>query len=157
MRTARHRRRPAREGGFTIMELLVTLLVTMIGIAAMFSVFGSTSAATADAREFNEALAQGESALEELQASSIAELEAMPPYTTITTTKWGPVEYHEGPGFGATGVSYTRTVEAKALDDDLVWFRIAVSWFSAGAEDNSDKAHRIQIETVRSRGEAPPR
>lgn len=146
------------ERGFTIVELLVTMLVTMVGLAAMFAVFSSTSRSTSSAREFQEALAEGEVALEELAASSIAELEANAGYSPITTTPWGPVEYHEGASVGATGVTYNRTVEAKALDDDLVWFRVHVSWVSAGgSEDDPDAQHEIAIETVRNRGEEPPR
>ena len=155
----RVRAAPRAEGGFTLVELLVTLAVTVIGMAGLFGVFTATTRGNASARESSEALGLCQGAADEIKSFTVAEMEAMAAYGVIDATGWGPRPYHEGPVVGATGATFVRDVWARALDQDLVWVKVTVSWASEGATLGAEGGlhdHALALEMLRSRGEAPP-
>ena len=156
--TRSSRRSPATQGGFTLVELLVTLVVTMVGLAGLFGVFTATSRGNANARETAEGLGLCQGAADEIKSFTVAELEAMPAYGVIDTAGWGPKAFHEGNVIGATGVNFVREVWARAVDPDLVWLKVTVIWASDGAALGSEGGihdHTVALEMLRSRGEGP--
>jgi prepilin-type N-terminal cleavage/methylation domain-containing protein len=154
------RTRRRRQGGFTLVELLVTMLVTTVALAGLFGVFASTTRGNIDAREAAEALALCESSTDVLKSYTVAQLEADLGYPAVVTgATWGPIQFHEGDVTGATGVVFERQVWGRGIDDDLVWFKIAIVWASDGAVLGSEGGihdHEIALEIVRSRTEAAP-
>lgn len=150
-----------REGGFTLVELLVTMVVTVIALAGLFGVFTVTSRGNADARQAAEALALCEASTDELKSFTVDQIENQLAYQPITNAggPWGPLPYHEGAVTGASGVTFNRNVYARWIDDDLVWMKVAVSWTSDGATPGSEGGihdHEVSLEVVRSRTEAAP-
>lgn len=147
-----------REGGFTLVELLVTLLVTVIALAGLFGVFSVTTRGNQDARQTAEALALCESSTDELKGFTVDQIENVLPYQPVPANgSWGPLAYHEGPVIGASGVTFNRQVWARWVDDDLVWMKVAVQWTSDGAAPGSEGGihdHEVALEVVRSRTEA---
>ena len=136
------------------------MLVTTVALAGLFGVFASTTRGNIDARESAEALALCESSADVLKSFTVAEIETTLAYPAILTgSTWGPVAFHEGPVTGATGVVFDRQVWGRGIDDDLVWFKVAIVWASDGATLGSDDGihdHELSLEIVRSRTEAPP-
>jgi prepilin-type N-terminal cleavage/methylation domain-containing protein len=158
----RPRTRPT--GGFTLIELLVTVVVTVVGLMGLFGVFTVTTRGNSEARESGEALAVLESAADELKSMTVAQLENK--YTSIAfpnPPSFGPVPYHEPPGatptgihVGVTGTVYRREVEARRIDDDLIWVRISVRWAIEGATLGTVVNDReLGLEMLRSRTEGP--
>ena len=156
--------RARRQGGFTLIELLVTVVVTVVGLIGLFGVFTVTTRGNSESRESGEALAVLESAADELKSMTVAQLEAK--YTSIAfpnAPSFGPVPFHEPPGasptgihVGVTGTVYLREVEARRLDDDLIWVRISVRWGVEGATLGTGVNDReLGLEMLRSRTEGP--
>jgi prepilin-type N-terminal cleavage/methylation domain-containing protein len=158
------RRRTSSQRGFTLVELLVTMMVTVIGLVGMLGVFGSASRGNLDARQYTEALGICEGTVEEIRGLTIDTIETLDLptpdyYGVITTTGWGPVAYHKGPVLGATGVTFIRQVQARAIDADLVWIQVIVQWTTDGAPlgtNGGANDRRISLEMVRGRSEGPP-
>jgi prepilin-type N-terminal cleavage/methylation domain-containing protein len=156
--------RTRRQGGFTLIELLVTVVVTVVGLMGLFGVFTVTTRSNSEARESGEALSVLESAADELKSMTVAQFETK--YTSIAfpnPPSFGPVPYHEPPGasptgihIGLTGTVYRREVEAKRIDDDLIWVRVSVRWAVEGAALGSVVNDRqLGLEMLRSRTEGP--
>jgi hypothetical protein len=153
------------QGGFTLVELLVSVVVTVVGLIGLFGVFTVTSRGNSEARESGEALAVLESAADELKSMTVLQLENK--YTSIAfpnPPSFGPVPYHEPPGasptgihIGMTGTVYLREVEARRIDDDLIWVRVSVRWAVEGATLGASLINdrELGLEMLRSRTEGP--
>jgi len=150
------RRRPS-QGGFTLVELLITLLVTVVALAGLFGVFSVTTRSNTDARQTAEALALCQAAADELKSFSVDQIETALTYQPIpASSSWGPLDYHEPAVVGASGAVFQRKVWARWIDDDLVWLKLGVQWTSDGAVAGSDGGihdHEVALEMIRSRTE----
>ena len=140
----RHRR---GQRGFTLMELLVTLGITVFGLIGILAAHKSLSAGTGATGQAQEAIAVGTQVMESLRNHRPSELPiavtggaANPPYdnTTFATI------------LGRNGVSYTAAVDVdEVVGAPALWrFRVAVSW-----TDDSG-LHTLPFELIRTSREA---
>ncbi len=148
-----------RDGGFTLLELLVTMSVTLIGLAGLLSIYAASARGAAGARYTSEAIDLCEETLEAFRGTPVAEIEAIAAYGPITNAGWGPADHHEGDVVGTSGVTFRRSVEARGIDgseQQLVWLRVTVAWTEDGAAPGAEGGlydHQVSLEMLRSRRE----
>jgi Tfp pilus assembly protein PilV len=112
------------EGGFTLLEVLVSLFVLVFGLAALVGMALSGSRATGFARHASEAQVVGEDKMESLRVMSPALLDAH--------------------AFLAPAGMYTRTWTV-TWNGNLANLVVAVSWVDDG------QPHAITYRTMRSK------
>ncbi len=144
------------ERGFTLVELLVALTVTVIGLAGLLSLHVAVLKGNQNASRTGEATTVAQQTLEDLRAmpiggspqSIVARYGALP----ITDVTMDPVD-------GRAGMVYIRRLwvnELTSVSEDLVMIRIEVHWTDDGADPNgADESvkHKIALELVRTRQE----
>lgn len=143
-------RRARGQGGFTLLELLVTMAVTVIGLLGLMAMYVATA-------KGNEATARGAAAVTIAQ-ETLEELRSLSMQGLID--RFGQPDI----GFTATldtmagrdGTTYNRQVEVtemSAISRDLVKLRVEVTWTDDNAvagSDNGANDHRVGLEVVRS-------
>jgi len=135
--------------GFTMIEVLVTLAVTLIGLGGLMTLHHVVSEGTGSASRMAEASAIAETALEEVRQLGFAQIESqfgVPPIDT---------ELEEAAGKGER--VYERRLLIDPLDSvspDLFRVRIEVSWTDDGAASGGDHDHTFVLESFRTRQEA---
>ena len=144
----------SEQSGFTLLELLVTMLISIIGLTGLAAAFVTTARGNIDARHSAEAVAVGQGAIEQLKSMSIARIETTYA-TTITETPF-TAAYHEGDFVGS--LTYRRRIEAQQYPGqiDLVMLRVIVEWTDenlAAGTSGGIYDHRISLELMRSRQE----
>jgi len=155
-----HRRRTAQRG-FTLLELLITLGITTIGLIGLLSLHLSIVRANDSTNRSSEATVIGNRTLEELRAMRIADM-----MTTLTGNPAGvpPVDTTIlGTVAGRNGVTYARRVQVTALTaDTTLWrVRVEVSWTDDGAAVGATVEgvaglldHKLGTEIIRTNQEA---
>lgn len=158
-------RRP-HERGFTVMELLVALTVTVIGLAGLLSLHVTTVRGNASASRALEAVSLAEETLEILRSKTIGDIEQAYGITiggTVELVDFGDTT--PASAFGATTVTgranqqYSRRLHMKVLDasqPNLIWLRVEVVWNDSAAPPAlpAPGDHSIKVETIRARMEA---
>lgn len=144
------------EGGFTMIELLVSLTVALVGLAGLMSIFVSSAQGNRYAGQAREATEAASAAMEELRAMSIAAIESHPSYEPIDAAGWGPVLFHDGPVAGLGELVYRRWVSARELATDsgsLVLIEVTVDWNEEGGEAGQDNGRdrELSIGLMRTR------
>ncbi len=136
--------------GFTLIEVLITLAVTLIGLAGLMTLHHVVSDGTGSAARMAEASGIAETALEEVRQLAFTRIESQfgaPPVD---------VELEQAAGKGDR--VYDRQLLIEPLDSpDLFRVRIEVSWSDDGAAAGSDDGahdHTFVLETFRTRQEA---
>lgn len=150
--------RPAgRQGGMTLVELLVALTVAIIGFAGLLSLYTSVTRANAVAADTSQAVDRASQMLETLGTMSVSEIEALAAYDRIDASGWGPVPYHRGDTEGRRGVEFERYVSARAVhgSPSLVVFEAEVRWRDPRAGE-ADPPREIRLERVQVRQEPAP-
>lgn len=150
-RTGRGTRRRRRgEGGFTLLELLVTMAVTVIGLLGLMAMYVATAKGNEATARSSAAVTIAQETLEELRSLSMANLVARFNQTDL------PIDANLDTVAGRDGTTYNRHVTAEevtAISRDLVKLRVEVSWTednaTAGA-DNGAYDHQVGLEVVRS-------
>lgn len=160
------RDRHGREAGFTVIELLVALTVTIIGLAGLLSLHVTTVRGNASASRSLEAVSLADESLEILRSKTIGDIEQA--YGLTLTTSVQSVEFGAttptsafGPSLitGRANQQYNRRLHLKILDatqPNLIWVQAEVVW-NEGAPPPSFPAageRSIKVETIRSRSEA---
>jgi prepilin-type N-terminal cleavage/methylation domain-containing protein len=151
----RHGQRSER--GFTLMELLVTLSVTTIGLIGLMGLHLSIARSNDDAARSAEAQAIATQELESLRAQLIPDMmttlagtaTALPP---VTNTTLGTVT-------GRSGMTYRRVVKvtAPSTSSNLWLVRVEVSWTEDGAVAGANGGqldHTLAVEVLRTVQEA---
>jgi prepilin-type N-terminal cleavage/methylation domain-containing protein len=137
--------------GFTLIEILVTLAVTLIGLAGLMTLHHVISQGNSSAGRTTEASAVAESALEEVRQIPFATLESRFGVAPID------VELEEATGKGDHVYQRQLLVEPiDAVSPDLFRVRLEVSWTEDGAAAGSDNGahdHTFVLETLRTRQE----
>ncbi len=145
------------ESGFTLVELLVALTVTVIGLAGLLTLHIATLKGNQVASRTGEATTFAQQALEELRAlpidggadSIVARYGALP----IDNATMDTVD-------GRAGMTYTRRLwvgELTSVSEDLVKIRVQLEWTDDGADPNGadDRyKHQIALELIRTRQES---
>ena len=140
--------RPRRpEAGFTMIELLVTLVITVFGLMGLLAAHRSLSQGSGSASRAQEAVAVGTQVVEQLRGTRPADLPrvvtggtASPPYgnSTFATIT------------GRNGVPYAVAVDVAAAATNLWRLRVEVTW----ADDDGGAPHALAFELLRTSREA---
>lgn len=135
------------QGGFTLMELMVALVISVFGLLGVLRIHASLSRAVSDTEQTQEALSFGTRTLETLRAmrvddmvASISTAESAPPLAKdayATTT-------------GRTGTAYQADVQVTEVPGTAgLWrVRVEVSWTEA------EHGHHLPVEVLRTTREA---
>jgi prepilin-type N-terminal cleavage/methylation domain-containing protein len=152
------RRAPrCRQAGFTLMELLITMAVTIIGLMGLMSLHIATSRGNDLASRGGEGITIAQQTLEDLRAAGFKDMvfnltgnrnTALPIDVTLSTTT------------GRTGMTYRRRVivtEMTAASTNLVRIRVEIGWTDDNAAQGSDNGvhdHVVALEIIRTRQES---
>lgn len=139
-----------KQRGFTLLELMITLVVTLFGLMGVMAVHLTMTEGSSNAGRNAEAVAVGTQMLESLRAQRPTDMmqtltgssTALPPIDlTSYTTKTG-----------RNGVSYTIDVHVAAVGTTTnLWrVRVEVKW----TEDTSAASHTLPFEVIRTAQEA---
>ena len=145
------RRRGQR--GFTLLELLITLAVTVIGLTGLLQLYTVTSKGNATTSRSGEAVAVAESALEEMRTLSLTDM-----YTKFGVTTL-PIDANLNTVAGRAGVTFNRHVrieEMTATSTNLMKIRVEVTWTDNGAAAGAAGGiydHRVSFELIRTLSE----
>jgi prepilin-type N-terminal cleavage/methylation domain-containing protein len=154
---ARSSRRPAAQGGFTLMELLITMAVTIIGLMGLMSLHITTSRGNDVAGRSGEAVAIAQQTLEDLRSRAYKDMlevltgnrnAGLPVDVTLNTTP------------GRRGMTYRRRALVVGLDAAstfLVRVRVEIAWTDDGAvlgSDNGIHDHVVALEIIRTKQES---
>jgi prepilin-type N-terminal cleavage/methylation domain-containing protein len=141
----------ARRGprGFTLLELLITLSVTTIGLVGLLSLHLSVTRGNDGASRSAEAQQIGAATLESLRAQRIADMFALTgiPVPPLPTAPY--VTFATGRG----GVAYTVTTTVDALTASLIRIRVVTSWTEDGAARGANGGqldHALPLEVIRT-------
>jgi type IV pilus assembly protein PilV len=133
------------EAGFTIIELMISLTVLLIGISGVLALQLTSLRSTTYSRRAQEASVLGEDTLERLRLSPAASL-----------TSGTDVVNAQGIG-GGTDAFYTRTWTVTQFAAthgtstvDMLRIDVAVSWRERGSSLSGD-VRSIQLQTERNR------
>ena len=142
--------RPHPQAGFTLIEIMVTMAITLLGLAAMLTLHGTVAEGNRMSVESAEASAVAESALEDLRQDSIARIE--------TTYNAVPIDVNLADVQGRNSQVFARRLLVQAVSGqaDLVKLRVEVSWTDSGAAVGADDGihdHRVVLEELRTREE----
>lgn len=132
-----------------MVELLIALAVTTIGLTGVMSMHSSSARANRLAKETTAATSICDRSMEELRGISVDEIVTtlgagvLPLQTALADVDLGPVTY-----------ARTLIADEVAGTPGLVRFRIEVEWTEAGGtwgDDNGRYDHTISLEVVRTR------
>ena len=137
-----------RQGGFTIIEMLIAMVITIFGLMGLMAMHISLSSGNDLSAQTQEGVTLGTQLVEELRGQRVADLmksltgspTAVPPQTILDYL----------PQTGRNGLQYHRDVKVTQGPSATLWrLRVEVYW----NDDNSTGAatqHRIPFEVIRS-------
>ena len=139
------------ERGFTMVELLVTLAVSAIGIAGMLALQVTSVRTNATSAQAAEAVTVAERTIEEARSLSVDEM--LVEYEAAAL----PIDHD----FGSQTVAgrtttYLRRIQVEENPDsaDLLRIRVEVMWAEDGGDvNNEDTRHTLSLEILRTRQE----
>jgi prepilin-type N-terminal cleavage/methylation domain-containing protein len=137
----------AGQRGFTLLELLVTLTVTTIGLVGLLSLHVSLTRGNEITSRTQEGSTIANQTLENLRSQRPADM-----MTTLTgnPATVPPVTVTIGTAAGRNGLTYSRTVIVTAVTSTLWKLRVTVSWTDDGAVAGGKFDHAISAEIVRT-------
>jgi prepilin-type N-terminal cleavage/methylation domain-containing protein len=147
------RRTRNRQRGFTLLELLMTLTVTTIGLVGLMSLHLSIARGNDGASRFVEATQIGNQQLESLRAQSPI---AMMTTLTGVSTSVPPVDVTLPTVAGRAGMTYRRRVlveQLNAASTSLWRIRVEVGWTDDGAVQGANGGlldHLVAVELIRT-------
>jgi Tfp pilus assembly protein PilV len=163
-RRRQQRQRRRRDGGFTLLELLMTLGVTTIGLVGLLSLHLSIVRGNESASRTAEAAQIGHATLESLRAApQVQDIAALltgnptdaPPFDVSWCRRAGGVV--EATAVGRNGMTYRCRVvvtELPAASPDLLRIRVEIGWTDDGAAQGTQGGifdHLIAVELIRTR------
>lgn len=147
MKPAVVKRRRSPEGGFTMMELLLSLAVTVFGLMAVLALHTSLSAGSNLTGQSQEAVAAGAQVMETLRSKRPSVLcnEIMNGTATVpcTNATYATV-------LGRNGTSYSVGAAVTIPSTNLWRVRVEVSW----TNDADGATHTVPLEMLRTSKEA---
>ena len=160
--TGRNRPRDSAQHGFTMIELLITLSLTVFGLIGLLALHKALAVATTNVTETTEGLGMAQKLLEELRSRERTAMYALldaPPINVPTCAAHTGLERDctYVPLDGPRGTrSYRRRVivtPLSAVSDSLVRVRVEVGWSDGGfseGEANGFHDHLIAIELIKT-------
>ena len=144
--------------GFTLLELLVTLGITVVGLTGLMSLHVAVIRANDSTAKNGEAVAIAQETLETLRADTLTDLLARFSTTTL------PVNSSLNTVAGRGGITFRRQVqitELTAASTDLIKIRVVVQWSDdntngsgSGSGSASVYDHQVSLELIRTVQEA---
>jgi prepilin-type N-terminal cleavage/methylation domain-containing protein len=140
------------QSGFTLVEILVTMTITIIGLTGLLSLHMATIKGNQIASRSAEATTFAQEVIEELRTRTVDSIIAQ--YGLLPVND----ELIDSPA-GRAGMTYTRRLwinELTTMSEDLIRIRVEVSWADDGADPaTADESlrHSIALEIVRTRQE----
>ena len=150
-------RRNPQQGGFTLLELLITTTITVIGFAGLLGLHLATVGGNAQSSRAAEAVAICERTMEQLRSDTVAG--AVQDLTGSATTPLPLTNISMSTVAGRNGMTYRRlasVTELDAVSPDLIKIHVEVDWTDDGAvtaSDNGVHDHQVQLELIRTRQE----
>ena len=135
------------------MELLITLTITVVGMAGLLSLHFATLKGNQGASRFNEATVAAKESIERLRQMTIDDIETDFGVLPITDAVLDTIA-------GRAGMTYSVFLSAEELtvaSPDLIRLRVDVDWTDDGAIPGSLNGiydHTISLEVVITRQEA---
>ena len=158
--------RVGREGGFTLLELLMTLGVTTVGLVGLLSLHLSIARSNDGASRAAEAAQIGNAVLESLRAARTPDMMAMltgnpndPPPIDLPFCRRNAGTI-EATATGRNGMTYRcRVVVVELTPSSMILWRIRVEigWTEDGAAQGAQGGaldHLIAVEVLRTKEEA---
>lgn len=145
-------RRRRGQRGFTLLELLITLGVTTIGLVGLLSLHVSVRRGNDGASRSAEAQQLAATQIESLRGSKLDAMSQLLAGTPTFTLPLGPkVETRAG----RAGMTYTltTTVTAVAASASLMKIRVVAAWAEDGATlgtSNGQLDHQLALEVIRT-------
>lgn len=151
------RARGRHQRGFTLLELLVTLGVTVVGLTGLMSLHLAVLRGNESTAKNGEAVAIAQETLELLRAERMEQLYARWSVAAL------PIDGSLDTVVGRGGITFRRRVqitELPAASVDLIKIRVMVAW----SDDNANGAgtgtgaasiydHQVSLELIRTRQE----
>ncbi len=141
------RRRRRRQGGFTLMELMVALVVTMFALMGLVALNTTFSQGSAALNQSQEAVSVGKLVLEELRGKRTAELLTELTGSTAATPPFDRTSYKSLAG--RNGMTYTVDVAVASVTATLWRMRVVVRW-----TDDTNQSKQLPLELLRPSTEA---
>jgi prepilin-type N-terminal cleavage/methylation domain-containing protein len=144
-------RRPRGQAGFTMVELLVTLAVSAIGIAGLLALQITTVRTNATSSQAAEAVTVAERTIEEARGFSVDEM--------LVEYEAGalPIDYDfDQLTVAGRTTTYLRRILVEENPDstDLLRIRVEVYWAEEGRDVNDlANRHTVALEILRTRQE----
>jgi prepilin-type N-terminal cleavage/methylation domain-containing protein len=133
--------------GFTLMELMVTLVISVFGLLGVLRIHATLSRTVSETDQTQEALSFGTRTLETLRAMRVDDMVA-----SISTTDSAPPLAKDAyaTSTGRTGTAYQADVEVTEVPGTAgLWrVRVEVSW------TEGEDSHHLPIEVLRTTREA---
>lgn len=140
-----HRR---RQGGFTLLELLVTLLISVFGLMAILGLHISLTRGTETNTRVQEAVTVGGQIMERLRAKRPDALAQEVTGSATTSAPYTNATYTTV--LGRNGVSYGAGVSVTPFGSSLLRLRVEISW----ADDTTGETRMLPLELLRTAREA---
>lgn len=144
-RTTRSR---GRQRGFTMVELMITLVVTMFGLMGLVGLNATFSHSSQTLNQTQEAVAVGKQVLEDLRAKRTADLVVALTGSTASTPPFDRTAFTSVAG--RNGMTYTVDVNVAAVTATLWRMRVTVQW----TDDTDGRERELPLELIRSSTEA---
>lgn len=142
------RRARKKQGGFTMIELMVTLVITMFALAGLLALNNTFSRGGQSASQTEEAVTVAKRALEELRVKRTADLSTSLTGSSNATPPFSRTSYETIAG--RNGVSYTVDVAIDSVSTTLWRMRVLVSW----TDDATGVTKQMPLELLRASSEA---
>ena len=144
------RPRSRHQRGFTLLELLVTLGITVIGLTGLMSLHVATIRGNDSTAKNGEAVAVAQETLETLRAETLTNLQTR--FTSL------PIDANLDTVVGRNGITFRRRVlitELTAASSDLIKLRVVVQWSDDNANGTGTGTasiydHQVSLELIRT-------
>jgi prepilin-type N-terminal cleavage/methylation domain-containing protein len=149
-------RRARSQSGFSLIEILVAMTVTIVGLAGLMSLYTTTAQGNSRAARTVMASTVGQQTMEELRS--------LPVQTPVTGYQGDTLESRLGgipavdvpllPDVTQANTLYKRVVSVDQPLANLLRVRVVVSWTDEGAADTTTDSrlkHSIVLESIRTR------
>lgn len=151
------------EAGFSLVEILVALTITVVGLMGLMSLHASMIRGNREAARLAEATNFAQETLEKLRAIPVVDNDLSVPGPAETLeTRFNPLPIDNvlvGTEVGQAGVTYAMRLSVTPISGTLVRMRVRVTWVDSGddpssATDPPENRHEVAVEIIRSTLEA---